>query len=88
MIIERLTRERLYLVGMIGTIVGLAASIGYTIGLNTSSPLKQVVLFGVVPLPFSPLLMAGYGSCIVLLSLSLMYSTVSLLSRYDSDALD
>lgn len=88
MITGQLRRERLYLVGLIGTIVGLAASIGYTIGLNTSSPLKQIVLFGVVPLPFSPLLMAGYGICIVLLSLALMYSAVSLLSRYDSNALD
>ena len=77
---------RRILLGLGGSMVLLGGLLGFFVGANGGEALNELTLFGVLTVPVSPVAMTLYGMIVVAAAIGLLYSAVSLASRYDSNA--
>ncbi|ATW87271.1 hypothetical protein halTADL_0458 [Halohasta litchfieldiae] len=77
---------RRILLGLGGLMVLLGGLLGFIVGANGGEALSELTVFGIVTVPISPGAMTLYGMVVIAVAITVLYSAVSLASRFDSNA--
>jgi ABC-type antimicrobial peptide transport system permease subunit len=77
---------RRILLGLGGLMVLLGGLLGFIVGANGGEELSELTVFGMLTVPISPGAMTLYGMIVIAVAITVLYSAVSLASRFDSNA--
>lgn len=80
------TSGRPYLFGAAGAVTLFAAAAGYVVAANND--VGTVNVFGAVMVPGSPAAMAVYGAVLSLVVIGTLFGLVTVVSRFDDDAIE